>query len=762
MERLIGELRSWYLAHTLGQPESQDFARRVWLRMDAFDQAHPGLSPYLLKSTLHEVIADEFEPVVFAHSPFFFEMGAKPSESWGVPSDAGNAGGWMFMKRSHRFFERNPRNARIRELRLKHAISLFYGIFPDSDHHCFPSTVVVENGLKALYQRAEAQAPRCEAQAQSDFIEAVKRSLLAVRRVADKFADKAERLLPGAPDEQARRFLQRIAQSARRVPWEPASSFYEGLAVMWFLREVCSSLEGIGVSVIGHPDRLLDRLYRADLASGALSENEAFDLICRFLLPTDNKRDFTKPTRAGNYHETSTTLMLGGANADGSEVDSPLTMLFLKAHEKLGLLNPKLNCRYSARSPRAYLNEINRQILSGRNVFALFNDDCLVEAHRRAGKRVEDARRYVAGGCHEPILEGFEHSAGACCYINMPRLLDLSIHPHPEIQEELAEIGLGLRRLDGARDFEDVYARLLANIGAAAAQTAALIGENGKAWPEVNPSPFFSAAMADCIENRRDYTAGGARYSPTGLPFVGFANIVDSLYALKRLCFDTRRCRLEDALDAVRADWRGHEDIKREVAALPKFGQDEPGLMDLSRRLGRDLCGLAKGLKNERDGDFQPSFFAYLNEFIRWGRMTSATPDGRAGGERLSQGISPARGQGAATATSVINSATAVDMAACPGNAILDVHVPMGATAPDALRALEMAFAAQGGATLQINCMDARTLLEARRRPEQHQDLIVRVCGFSARFTSLSAELQDDVIRRYLPPEVAEQELARA
>ena len=50
--------------------------------------------------------------------------------------------------------------------------------------------------------------------------------------------------------------------------------------------------------------------------------------------------------------------------------------------------------------------------------------------------------------------------------------------------------------------------------------------------------------------------------------------------------------------------------------------------------------------------------------------------------------------------------------------------------------------------SLQLNCVTKEELLDAQIHPENHRDLIVRVCGFSARFTSLSPEWQKEVLSR--------------
>ena len=42
----------------------------------------------------------------------------------------------------------------------------------------------------------------------------------------------------------------------------------------------------------------------------------------------------------------------------------------------------------------------------------------------------------------------------------------------------------------------------------------------------------------------------------------------------------------------------------------------------------------------------------------------------------------------------------------------------------------------------------AEEMRAAQREPHLHRDLLVRVGGFSARFVSLEAEFQEDMIRR--------------
>lgn len=57
-------------------------------------------------------------------------------------------------------------------------------------------------------------------------------------------------------------------------------------------------------------------------------------------------------------------------------------------------------------------------------------------------------------------------------------------------------------------------------------------------------------------------------------------------------------------------------------------------------------------------------------------------------------------------------------------------------------------YFADGGMQIQFNIVSKETLLDAQKHPEEYSDLLVRVAGYSAYFTQLSKEVQEDVIER--------------
>lgn len=49
---------------------------------------------------------------------------------------------------------------------------------------------------------------------------------------------------------------------------------------------------------------------------------------------------------------------------------------------------------------------------------------------------------------------------------------------------------------------------------------------------------------------------------------------------------------------------------------------------------------------------------------------------------------------------------------------------------------------------MDFNVISRNALLEAQKNPETHKNIVVRVCGYSAYFHTLTAEMQNEVIQR--------------
>jgi len=748
MNALRSQMKTFYeklsFRNQRERPATRRIRTEIWRRMDRFDKANPGLHPCLLKARLHEEIAERFEPVIFPASPFYFETGLRPAENWGTPGTDRHAGAWLYHTRRHLWSD----TAAFLNMEFFFRTSITAGPSAfDSDHHCLNYTKLLRVGVNGIIREIEDRSTENISADQKAFLEAAARSCRAVLRVAERFAERAEALLQKSLPSAQGRFLETIAATARRIPAEPPKTFYEGLAALWFLREVTATMEAVGVSVLGHVDRLLIDLYRGDLEAGRITENEARDLLARWMLPTDVKFH----VEDNEWPETSTCMELGGCDEDGRVVFNELTRLIIEVHKEHGLLNPKLNCRYNSESPSEYLDLVSSHILDGHNVFALLNDDVLIPACVRAGKSEREARLYVNGGCQETIVEGVEHSAGAYYYFNMPRVLDLCLLGPPEEHEKVVREEAARRVpkvIEHAEDFETFYRRFMESLRDTVAVGAEWRREAGSRWCECNPCPFFSAALAGCIESASDYTAGGAKYNPAGIAYVGLGTLVDSLYAIKTAVYDEKWITLSELRDVLAANWAGYASVRSKFLALPKFGHGHDEVDALGKRICKELAAHTRTLTNERGGRFQASFFVYY-AFARMAKGVRATPDGREADEMFSQGIAPGRLRPPKSLTQAFRSLAEIDFTDFPGNAVLDVQLPVGGplTAP-VLSAVARAFARHRGPTLQFNCVSVEEMKDAQAHPERHRDLVVRISGLSAHFVALDREVQDEIIAR--------------
>lgn len=291
-----------------------------WAVMAQYDQEHPGLNAYQLKAAQYEVFADYFEPVVFKNSPFYFEMGTNGGWSGNSP------GLWLLKRNYHRFRDHNPEDFDLFTERQKQRLYLCCGPYVDLIHHCPSFSNVLRQGLSGIYARAEEALRQCGTQEEHDFVACAMTGLLAVKAIAAKYADAAEKALGDATDATQRRFLGMMAKTAREVPWRKPETFYEGLNTLCFLREVSGTIEGLATNSLGRPDAMLADLYRQDIESGRLTQEDAYDLVRRFLLPGDCLYDKNKQVVgyggvAGQ--ELETTLTLGGCDEQGKEVFNP-------------------------------------------------------------------------------------------------------------------------------------------------------------------------------------------------------------------------------------------------------------------------------------------------------------------------------------------------------------------------------------------------------------------------------------------------------
>ena len=728
-------------------PDFMAVKNKIEDRMRQFYTAGPSTPSVLLKSRLHQEITKQFEPVLFTESPFFYEMGLRHPCNWGLPEPF-SPSSWLLRLKDDTLDTDTMKN--ILSFTKDEGIGMLStpAVF-DVDHHCIGYTKIFKTGINGILENIKRHIDTLPPDDEKlTFLLAAQQSLTALLKAARRFADKADKLLDTAQKHEVK-FLRMISDCARRIPDNPPKTFYEGLAMLCFVREAMASFEGIGISVVGHVDRLLEPLYQSDFKKGIINHKEAKDLLARWMLPIDIK---FKLNETMQWAETSTCMELGGCDENGAVIWGDVTRMILEVHEEQKLLNPKLNCRYGSSSPDAYLNAVTGSMLRGHNTFAMYNDDIMIPSQVNQKRTLEEARLYVNGGCQEIMIEGVEHTAGAYFYVNMPLVLDLCLRTFDGQKANLRSDAINALPtvIESAKSFDDFYDQFMTQLKKMIAANAEWRRKLGTRWRNIHPCPMFSATIDGCIEKGLDYTAGGAKYNDGTICACGFSTVVDSLSAVKQAVFEENRMTLDKLKNILAADWEGYEPIRRQFINYPKFGRGESDADTLAARFAKDLSDFSETISNERGGNFRISFFVY-GAYSYFAPFVHATPDGRKKGDLLSQGIAPSRVRPATGITDTIRSLGHIDFAKIGGISVLDAQMPIGAGLDQPrMTALLKAFALTNGPVIQPNFVSVEDLLDAKAHPEKHRDLMVRLYGLSVFFVTLTPEIQDEIISRNL------------
>lgn len=585
---------------------------------------------------------------------------------------------------------------------------------------------ILSLGVCGLRDRALAAERAAKEEKACEFYRAAARVFEAMRCYIVRLAELAEK-----------RGAAIVAPVLRALSERPPQSFHEALQLAYLYHEV-QEIEGELVRSMGCFDRLYIDFYRRDIASGALTREEAKELLKFFWIKFYAK---TQGLQAGK------NFCFGGLLPDGSDAVNELTVLAYETYRELRVVDPKLTMRVHSGSARAMLRQVADCLKGGLTATVFMNDDVLFPLFLKRGKAPEDVYDYVAIGCYEPAIMGREMCCSMTIIFNLAKVLELLLHGG-------GDPATGIRLFDvhegELTDFDAFFTAYLDALKLLLKRAMHIERLRTAMWSRVNPSPLLSGTMADCIASGRDVSEAGTKYNQSGIMCAGIGTLADSLFAVKRLVFEEKRCTLPELAAVLRSDWAGHEELRLYAKMrLPKWGNNLEGPDGLARRVTDFAAELINREPNGKNGTFQMGLWSIDNNRL-FGKKTGALPDGSRAGEELSKNTGASAGLDRRGVTALINSVAKLDHTGFADGSVLDITLhPSAVSGPDGAELivdLVRTFFARGGQSVQFNIFDAETLRRARREPEKYANLQVRVCGWNARFIDLSAEAQEAFI----------------
>lgn len=646
--------------------------------------------------------------------------------------------------------------------RLYFRSSMLYDVYNTPQGSGSPNhRKVIEKGYRGIIEEVDAKIAELQSagaeQKKLAFLQAVKIVLEAAIKWANRYADLLEATASAEKDALKKAELLETAAICRRVPEHPATNFREAVQAFWF-SHLLVEMEQMGcANTPGRVGQFLYPFYKKDIEEGRLTREEALKLTC-FL--------FVKHTELGAYSgmanqqalsgHTGQTYALGGLTPQGKDATNEYEMVIMDAQIRMHNIQPTLALWYTPYMEPEYLMKAVDVVRTGVGQPQFMNTsvgvarNLLHQAHR--GVTIEDARNVINFGCvGSGIADGGSYVCGedAIC---AAKFVELAMYNgwDPITKKQ---IGPKTGDADAFRTYEKFYQAVLGQIRAGMVVHRNHSNLSAAARENIVPSVYRSALYDGCIDSATCEEAGGHKY-PQSLAIL--STVVDAgngLHAIEELVFNRKAFTMAELREALEANWVGHGDKQKMCIDVPKYGNDDPESDSYVSRLYEDFKQIYSDCGPNYYG--HPSFMdAYSLSFHNlYGSMMNATPNGRKKGVAFTDGsVSATPGSDINGPTALVKSAArAVDTTWYNSNHFNMKFLPSALETPKGARNLidlVKTYFDYGGSHIQFNCVDRDTLVDAKERPQEHRDLVVRVAGFSAYFTRLDEGVQNEIINR--------------
>ena len=595
------------------------------------------------------------------------------------------------------------------------------------------------------------------------FYKAVLIVIEAVHQFAQRYSKLAQELADKEKDSKRKAELLEISRICAKVPYEPATSFYEAVQSVWFIQLILQ-IESNGHSLsYGRFDQYMYPYYIKDIQEKVITKDEALELLtCLWIKTlTINKVRSQAHTLSSTGSPMYQNVTIGGQTPDKKDAVNELSFVVLQSVAQTRLTQPNLTVRYHKNINKAFFDDCIEVMKLGFGMPALNNDEIIIPSFINWGVKEEDAYNYSAIGCVETAVPGkWGYRCTGMSYINFPRVLLCAMN-------DGVDLTTGKRFTKGYGYFKDMksYEELLSAWDKTVREMTrySVIVENAidKASERDVPDVLCSALTDDCIGRGKTIKEGGAVYDFISGLQVGIANMADSLAAIKKLVFEEKKITPIQLWNAILDDFQSDENKKIQamlIDEVPKYGNDIDYVDNLVVEAYDSYLDEIKKYPNTRYhrgpiGGIRYGGTSSISANVGQGMGTMATPDGRNAYEPLAEGCSPAHNADKNGPTAVFKSVAKLPTEKITGGVLLNQKMtPQMLSTEENKQKLEMLIRAffnrLHGYHVQYNIVSRETLIDAQKYPEKHKDLIVRVAGYSAFFNVLSKKTQDDIIGR--------------
>ncbi|HUX57656.1 MAG TPA: formate C-acetyltransferase/glycerol dehydratase family glycyl radical enzyme [Bacteroidales bacterium] len=589
---------------------------------------------------------------------------------------------------------------------------------------------------------------------QKDFYKSVCITLNASCQFIRRYNVLATEMIDNQSNNKHKDELKAVAHVCNNIAENPPLSFREAIQSLWFLFVVLQMESNASSFSPGRMDQYLYPFFINDLKSGKIDLNDAIKLVDALFIKF-NQIVYMRNTHSAKYFAgfpIGFNITIGGQFNNGDDATNDLSYLILKAQDHIRMPQPNLTVRIHKKTSDKFLSECSRVIGLGTGMPQIVNDESIIPALESAGIDHVDSMDYALVGCVELSTQGNFLGWSDAAMFNMVKVLELTLN-NGRCMITGEEMGLRTGNLPDYPDyiaFESAFRKQIGFFIKRMIKACEIVERNHQ---EHLPSPFLSAVIDNCLSDGIDVTAGGAKYNLSGIQAIQVANIADSLAVLKKLVFDERVIEKESLLSALQENFAGNESLRQFcINHAPKYGNDIEVVDELAAKWVALFADELKQYTNLRGGAYQMGLYT-VSAHVPMGQNVGATPDGRLAQTPLADGgLSPMYGRDKSGPTAVLNSVSRIPSQQAGNGTLLNMKFLPSLFNDkhdrNKFNSLLKSFIYLPIHHVQFNVVTTEELIMAKADPESYRGLTIRVAGYTAYFTELAEDLQDEIIKR--------------
>ena len=632
--------------------------------------------------------------------------------------------------------------------------------------------LVVEKGLEDVIKRIEEKLASLDmlepdSLKKKHFLDAALLGNKAVVNFSSRIADKCEEEAHRCENAEYKKELLEIADICRYVPLYPARTFQEAVQSI-FIILLAVHLESNGHAIsLGRFDQYVYPLYKRDIEEGRITKEQALEIIeCFFIKCNEiNKLRSWSDTEFFMGYQMFINLAICGQDSEGRDATNEVSRLCIQACRELKLITPSVSVKYfDGTTDETLLEALEATVEHKGGMPAFYNDNAFIKILRNMGVAEEDLIDWSPDGCIEASIPGKWDFAAKGPWLSVEKVLEITLNDgiDPITGTLFKKTDKNMLDCTSADEVFEEFKKMLKYFMDLNCLTEHI---NDEVHVRYDLNAFRSSLVEDCIGRCLDLVEGGSLYSADGGPTAGTISAGDALTAVEYLVFDKKILTMEQLLHACKTNFQDNTTVPTgaEIQLImknkvPKFGNDndyaDKWVVAIEDYIGSSLRYNYKSSKYGKGP--VPCCFSYsqtpVTGNISFGSRIGATPDGRSSGDPVNNGVSPANGSEKNGATAACNSVSKIPTIWDQKGNIFNMRLAPSTIATEQSRkkivSMIRTFFSKDGEQIQFNVTDSEVLRDAQKKPENYSDLMVRVSGYSALFTSLGVSCQNDVINR--------------